>query len=257
MCKTERQAVREALPHVVIIIDLFHVIRMANQVMDTVRNRLYPRLKQKREPGQLLRPRPGPFRQRRGASSVNAESHREYWFSQPSKLKLAYDLKEDFLDIFDEETYGEFQLCKATARRRYEEWREHCPSKEEDAEMHEDFQKIFTAIENWGDLIFNYFDHGFTNAFTESMNRRIKDVRRETRGCSFETAKERAVYGTYFRKQQTEDREREVRLIKPSSKRRGQTSTTVKKRPVFGAGRVSEQFNEVPEAIQCAFTFMN
>ncbi len=77
MCKTERKAVRKALPHVVIIVDLFHVVRMANQVMDAVRNRLYPRTKQKREPGQPLRPRPGPFRQRRNASSADAKSHRE------------------------------------------------------------------------------------------------------------------------------------------------------------------------------------
>lgn len=257
MCRTERDAVRLGLPHAVIIVDLFHVVRMANEVMDTVRNRLYPRTKRKREPGQPLRPRPEPFRQRRGASSAGAQRHREYWFSLQPELEMAYDLKEDFLEIMDAKTYGEVRLCKAAARRRYEEWRERFPANEENAKLLRDFKKIFTAMKNWGDLIFNYFDHGFTNAFTESMNRRIKDVRRETRGCSFETAQDRAIYGTYLRKQQMEDREREVSLIKPPSKRRRPTSAAAKERPAFGAGRESGQYEEVPELSQCAFNFTN
>jgi transposase len=257
MCRTERDAVRLALPHAVIIIDLFHVVRMANQVMNAVRNRLYPRTRCKREPGQPLRPRPEPFRQRRGASSAEAQRHREYWFSLQPELELAYDLKEDFLEIMDAKTYGEVRLCKTAARRRYEEWQERFPANEENAKLLKDFKKIFTAMKNWGDLIFNYFDHGFTNAFTESMNRRIKDVWRETRGCSFETARERAIYGTYLRKQMMEDREREVSLIKPPSKRRRPTSAVVKERPAFGAGRESGQYDEMPELIQCAFNFTN
>ena len=257
MCRTERDAVRLALPHAIIIVDLFHVVRMANEVMDAVRNRLYPRTRRKREPGQPQRPRPEPFRQRRAASSAGAQRHREYWFSQQPELELAYDLKENFLEILDAKTYGELQLCKAAARRRYEEWQERFPANEENAKLLKDFKKIFIAMKNWGDLIFNYFDHGFTNAFTESMNRRIKDVRRETRGCSFETAQERAIYGTYLRKQQMEDREREVSLIKPPSKRRRPTSAKAKERPAFGAGRECGQYDEVPKHIQCAFTFTN
>lgn len=256
MCRTEREAVREALPHAVIIVDLFHVVRMANQVMDAVRSRLYLRTKRKREPGQPLRPRPGPFRQRRGAPGADAERHREYWFSQSPELKLAYDLKEDFLEILDERNYGELQLCKAAARLRYERWRERFPANEENAKLHKDFRKIFTAMQNWGDLIFNYFDHGFTNAFTESMNRRVKDVRRETRGCSFETARERAVYGTYLRKQQAEAREREVKLIKPPSKRCQRTGSIGK----YHMGQIEDEnarLYEVPGWVQSAFDFTN
>jgi transposase len=257
MCRTERDAVRLGLPHAIIIVDLFHVVRMANEVMDVVRNRLYPRTKRKREPGQPQQPRPEPFRQRRAASSAGAQRHREYWFSQQPELELAYDLKEDFMEIFDAKTYGEVQLCKAAAHQRYEEWQERFPANEENAKLLKDFKKIFTAMKNWGDFIFNYFDHGFTNAFTESMNRRIKDVWRETRGCSFKTARERAIYGTYLRKQQMEDREREVSLIKPPSKRRRPTSAVAKERSAFGAGRERGQYDEVPKQIQCAFNFTN
>lgn len=51
MCRTQCAAILDARPDAVIVIDLFHIMRIANQVMDLVRNRLFPREKKKREPG--------------------------------------------------------------------------------------------------------------------------------------------------------------------------------------------------------------
>jgi transposase len=216
MCKTLRAAVQEALPDAVIIIDLFHVMRIANQIMDAVRIRLFPSEKKKREPGQPGRPKPAPFRRRRASLTEKDRKHMEYWFGLKPELRAAYDLKEDFLEIFDDEPYdlGVRVRSKAAASHFYDEWLNDFPA-EEYPELHEDFTKIFTAMKNWGEYIFNYFDFKYTNAFTESMNRKVKDIIRNSRGCNFETMKARIVYGTYLMKKRDEDREAELQDLIP------------------------------------------
>ena len=65
-----------------------------------------------------------------------------------------------------------------------------------------DFKQLITAMENWSEYIFNYFDHPkVTNAFTESSNRGIKDIQRMLRNGRFETVRAKAIYGTAMRKQ--------------------------------------------------------
>lgn len=222
MCRTLRAAVQEALPGVIIIVDLFHIMRLANQVMDAVRARLYPKLKKEREPGRP-RPWPEPFRLRRDKSCPGARQDRERWFAESAELRLAYELKEGFLELFDEKTYGgRLLMSGALARQNYERWLKRLPAKKEKEykALRRDFQKIVTAMKNWGEYVFNYFDYGYTNAFTESSNRKVKDVQRDTRWCSFDTACARAVYGTYLRKQEQEARAQEVALIRSPAKRR-------------------------------------
>lgn len=226
MCKTLRAAVREVQPDAVIIIDLYHVVKMANEVMDTVRSRLYKKDKDKREPGQR-RPRPEPFRKRRAGLTDDDREYMELWFEERPELRLAYNLKEDFMAIFDKETYGgELLMGKAAARRAYEKWEKKLPAeggKEYEALL-KDFKKIRTAVKNWGEYIFNYFDHYpyVSNAFTESMNRKVKDILRDARGCKFETLRARIVYGTYLRKQLRSDRWSERQALLPHSRSRRQ-----------------------------------
>ena len=97
MCNTLRAAVQEALPDAVIIIDLFHVVRMANEVMDSVRIRLFPLEKKKREPGQPGRPKPALFRRRRASLTEKDRKHMEYWFELKPELRAAYNLKDGVL----------------------------------------------------------------------------------------------------------------------------------------------------------------
>jgi transposase len=263
MCRTLCAAVKEALPHAIIIIDLFHIMRIANQVMDAVRNRLFPRVKKKREPGQLERPRPEPFRKRRASLTERDLSYMEYWYKQKPELRLAYDLKEDYLEIFDEEYYasGMRTRTKAAARHFYEEWLGNFPLEGKYPDLHKDFKKLFSAMKNWGEFIFNYFDHKYTNAFTESMNRKVKDILRNARGCKFETMHARIVYGTYLMKKRDLDREAERKERFPRSRKRRsqqQPAATRKDAAKVNGRRIGRcDGYEFPDFIQTAFNFTN
>ena len=260
MCRTLRAAVQEAIPDAVIIIDLFHIMRLANQVMDAVRVRLYPKLKKEREPGQP-RPRPEPFRLRRDKSCPEARQERERWFAESPELRLAYDLKEGFLELFDEKNYGgKLLMSGALARQNYEQWLKRLPEEKETGykALRSDFQKIVTAMKNWGEYVFNYFDYGYTNAFTESSNRKVKDVQRDTRWCSFDTTCARAIYGTYLRKQEKEARAQEVALIRPPAKRRcAQQPAVPEQRPTRKGRSASALGPASPRVIQMALDFTN
>jgi len=48
------------------------------------------------------------------------------------------------------------------------------------------FQPLLTAVSNWYEPIFAYFDHPISNAYTEALNGLIKTVQRNARGFSFE-----------------------------------------------------------------------
>lgn len=257
MCRTLRAAVQEAIPDAVIIIDLFHIMRLANQVMDAVRVRLYPKLKREREPGQP-RPRPEPFRLRRDKSCPEARQERERWFAESPELQLAYDLKEGFLEVFAEKTYGGKLLMSGTlALQNYEQWQKRFPEGKEYEALRGDFQKILTAMKNWGEYVFNYFDYGYTNAFTESSNRKVKDVQRDTRWCSFDTTCARAIYGTYLRKQEQEARAQEVALIRPPTKRRARQPVAQEQRPVGKSRSSGACVSSPPKVIQMALDYTN
>jgi hypothetical protein len=92
----------------------------------------------------------------------------------------------------------------AAAKAQYEEWRAACPS-----QVISDFKPLLTAMQNWGEYIFNYFDHSYTNAFTEASNRRIKDIQREGRGGSYDTVRAKIIFGTLMRRELTAAREQE------------------------------------------------
>lgn len=62
---------------------------------------------------------------------------------------------------------------------------------------------MLSPMEGWGTYIFNYFDldRKMTNAFTEWTNRRIRDVRRESPGCSVPVMRAKVIFGTWLRQQ--------------------------------------------------------
>jgi hypothetical protein len=186
----------------------------------------------------------------------------EYWFELKPELRAAYNRKEDFLEIFDDKFYdlGVRIRSKAAASHFYDEWRNDFPVKDY-PELHEDFKKIFTAMNNWGEYIFNYFDFKYTNAFTESMNRKVKDIIRNSRGCNFETMKARIVYGTYLMKMRDADREAEMQdLIPGFGIGRGRQPAPADGNAGKANGEAHEwpmQDYDIPEVIQMALDFNN
>ena len=187
MSHTLRNAVQEALPQAVIVIDRFHVQRYANDSMDNVRKRL--REKVRETPGESVMCDKDLLRKHLDKLSPKEQENLQSWFRYMPELKIAYDLKEAYFEIWG-------ALSSAIARRRYQRWLEKLP-----VEFKEDFKPLLSAMKNWGEFIFNYFDHRYTNAFTEQANRQIRDILRASRTCGFETYRAKIVYGTMLRKQ--------------------------------------------------------
>lgn len=204
MAKPLKAAVEIALPNAVIVIDRYHIQRMANEAMDKVRNRLRQRGRHRDEPtmckSSLLRKHPHQLKR-------NENEDLKWWFDEKPELLAAYELKEKFFAIWHTHS-------KAVAQESYRQWRLSVPR-----ELKKDFAKLINAMKNWGEHIFNYFDHRFTNAFTESTNRLVKDVQREARHGSFDTIRAKVIYGTIARRQMRAARARQA---KPKRSRSGQ-----------------------------------
>lgn len=143
-------------------------------------------------------------RKHRGQLTMDEHRQLERYFGLFPELRSAYETKEAF-----------FALWRATssvaAKALYEEWRVTWPPA-----IKTDFKALLTAMENWGEYIFNYFDHPYTNAFTEASNRRIKDIQREGRGWSFQTVRAKVIFGTLLRQEL-----KAARKLEPSNTRRG------------------------------------
>jgi transposase len=174
-------AVKTAFRHAKIVIDTFHVQRYGNQAisrfLDNVRKILS--MSQRRL---VLRDRFLLLKRNFNLSAVEKEKLKD-WKSKWPELAEVYNLKEEFFTIW--------RLSKKDeAEARYQKWKKNMSSLTRRA-----FGEIITMIENWYEEIFNYFDHRYTNAFTESCNNAIKRMQSEGRGYDFETIRAKILFG--------------------------------------------------------------
>lgn len=191
-----KSAVETALPDAAIVVDRYHIQRMANEAVDRVRNRLRKNGQRKR--GQLTMCRSSLLRKHPHQLNEDEKAEMERWFSFKPELRAAHELKERFFAIWHTRS-------KSAAQESYRQWRLSIPP-----ELEKDFKKLVTAMNNWGEYVFNFFDYGYTNAFTESSNRRVKDIQREARRGRFETVRAKAIHGANVRRQMKEARERQA-----------------------------------------------
>ncbi len=172
-----RDAVRLVLPHACIVVDKFHVVRMANEAMERIRKShrmtlpTKARLQLKDDRWILLR------------NSEDLAAHKrmimETWFDRFPDLKAGYEAKEAFRSIWTAASVTE-------AKARYAAWDEGLPDVAADA-----FVDLRLAMRNWGAEIFAYFEHRVTNAYTEAINGVARIVNRAGRGYSFEVLRAR------------------------------------------------------------------
>lgn len=203
MAQGLKSAVKEALPNAAIVIDRYHIQRMANEAVDRVRNRLRPRGRRK---NQATMCKSSLLRKHTHQLTKDEKAEVERWFDFKPELRAAHNLKERFFAIWHTHS-------KSAAQESYCRWRLSIPP-----ELEKDFKKLTTAMTSWGEYIFNFFDYRYTNAFTESTNRRVKDIQREARRGRFETVRAKAIYGAKVRRQMKEARERQP---KPKRSRSG------------------------------------
>lgn len=180
MWRQYKQIVNTTLPQAKVVIDKFHVQRMANYSMESVRKRVRKevsskqRLKLKNDRHTLL--------YRAHSLSLSQQAIVAEWSEKFPMLGKAHAKKEAFFDIWLAES-------RLDAEGMYDEW-----AGEIDDDILWAFQDIIRAVGNWRHEIFNYFDHPITNAYTESKNSVIRSVNRMARGYSFDVLRAKVLY---------------------------------------------------------------
>ncbi|MCL2644475.1 MAG: ISL3 family transposase [Betaproteobacteria bacterium] len=175
-----RDAVEAVLPNATIIIDKFHVVRMANDAMEKARKGLRAELTLNQKRG-LMRDRFVLLRRERDLSDKD-RLNLNGWTKNYPALGEAHRFKEGFFDIYEAGTPED-------AMRRYEAWYRDIP-----VGTRPYFADLIQAFQNWMPYILNYFEHPVTNAYTESLNNLIRVMNRLGRGYSFEALRAKVLF---------------------------------------------------------------
>lgn len=182
MWQPYRDAVAVALPQAQIVVDRFHVVKMANKGLDELRKSLKSGMStaQKR---QLMRDR-YVLLKRKADLQAKDLLLLDTWLSNLPSLNTAYKLKEMLFDLYEIKD-------KKEAQEKYQTWKDTLEANPDVAPF---FSDLVRAITNWYDPIFNFFDFQITNGYTESMNGLIKVANRIGRGYSFEAIRAKMLF---------------------------------------------------------------
>ncbi|MEI3599571.1 MULTISPECIES: ISL3 family transposase [unclassified Oceanobacillus] len=187
MWRPYRDAVNMVIPHAKIVIDKFHVVKLANEALEKIRkaNRENVSAKERR---QLMRDRYVLLKRRKDLNDFDDQIKLQVWTDMFPLLGQAYELKEQFFDIYEAKSIDE-------AYKLYQDWLASVPE-----ELVNYFSYLIKAMSNWEEEIFNYFTSPITNAYTESLNRLIKTMNHVGRGYSFEALRAKILFTQGYRK---------------------------------------------------------
>ncbi len=180
MWEPYKDAVRDVMPQARIVVDKFHVVRMANECLEKVRKEIRGSLTDKQRRG-LMHDRFILLKREtklEGLDRITLES----WTNNYPALGAAYRVKEDFFGIYDAMTVQDAML-------RFKAWELNLTPDIKDA-----FHPLTRAVNNWMPEIMAYFDHPVTNAYTESLNNLIRVMNRLGRGYSFEALRAKILF---------------------------------------------------------------
>lgn len=180
MWRPYREAVEVVLPQATIVIDKFHVVRLANDAMESIRKSLRSDLSAKQRRG-LMHDRFVLLKRNRELDDQE-RFNLDGWMQNYPILGEAYKLKESFFEIYSHRN-------RESAHKAYQEWAKSIPP-----ELNEAFSPLKSAVGNWSPYIFSYFDHPITNAYTESLNNLIRVMNRLGRGYSFEALRAKILF---------------------------------------------------------------
>ncbi len=196
MWRPYKDAVKAVLPKATIIVDKFHVVRMANQALETIRKQLREGLSPKERRG-LMHDRFILLKRHKELTEMDKVTL-DLWTKKHPSLSIAYELKESFFDLWDIDS-------RQKAHLKYHDWKVKIPK-----EFLTAFEPLTKAMENWEAEIFSYFDHRVTNAYTESLNSLIRVINRLGRGYSFEALRAKILFTEGFAKQRKPKYQRRI-----------------------------------------------
>ncbi len=192
-----RRAVHSALSDAIIVIDKFHVVKMANEALEKIRktNRENITTKERR---QLKKDRYVLLTRKSELNHFDDQIKLQLWTQNFPLLGKGYELKEKFFDIYEAKTKDE-------AYRLYQSLLTEIPQ-----ELKPYFEPLIKSMTNWEEEIFNYFTIPITNAYTESLNRLIKTMNHIGRGYSFEVLRAKILYTQGYRQTKKRKKFKEV-----------------------------------------------
>ena len=151
------KVVQSVFPNALLVFDRFHVMQPVNEELNKVRKQV--KMTRKGSKFILLK---------NGVDLMESERVKlEMILSHSKRLKLAYELKEEFREIFE--------TCRSVAegREQFVKWLKKARSI---------YCDVITTIRNHLDGICNYFLSRTTSGVMEGINNRIKLIKRQGYG---------------------------------------------------------------------------
>jgi transposase len=139
MWQPYRDAVKAVLPEARIVIDKFHIVRYASDTLESARKELRKTLTDKQRKG-LMHDRFALLK-RPDKLTVHEYLVLSHWLGYPI-MKLAYELKENFYDLFDN------SASRQAAEQEYGAW-----LKRIIPDVRPYFEPLMRAVENWHEEI--------------------------------------------------------------------------------------------------------
>lgn len=206
MYRPFEKSIATALPNARWTIDHFHIVMKANEAVDSVRRIVQEsmtrreRVNTKRGLAYTLKKRVRDMDIEEGQKIRVLRGNPQY---QP--LVIAFDLKEDFFEIFDRGKYS-----KPLAQDAFQQWVKNIPQDP----IYEKFRDLAKTVNNFWVQIFQNWDCpiSISNGYTECSNRLIREENMKGRGYSFEVLRGRSLY----RKTNLENIDKAGALLGPS-----------------------------------------
>ncbi len=172
-----KAAIREALPHAMLVVDHFHIVQLANGAVTEVRRRMTmthrgratdPEWQQR---NRLTRPA---ARMRGEHIDKMADTLENLPAKIGAPILATWNAKEDLLDLL---ATARTQGNRETSARLLHRFYARCAASDL-LELH----RLATTIETWWPEILAFLHTGITNAGSEGTNRVIKTVARDAYG---------------------------------------------------------------------------
>lgn len=188
MYRPFEKSIASSLPNARWAIDHFHVVMKANEAVDKVRRELQDSMTKK---DRIQTKRGLAYTLKTRAKDLDTEEAEKIKAARKdpktAPLAIAYDLKEDFFDIYDNNPES-----KDNAMKAFENWVKIIP----EDEIYDKFRELANTVYNFYEQIFAYWDCpiAISNGFTECSNRIIRENNLKGRGYSFEVLRGRTLY---------------------------------------------------------------
>lgn len=179
---------KSTMPNAQWVIDYFHVVAKVNEALDFVRRSVQAylpkkeRIKTKKGLAYTLK-----MRNNKLSTEVQEKIRLIRSNSKLADLATAYDLKEDFFDIYDNN-----KESRDNAIAAFRSWELSIPSEP----IFDKFREVAEMVNNHFEAIFNWWicPSAISNGYTECINRLIRENNLRGRGYSFEILHGRTLY---------------------------------------------------------------